>query len=315
MANPTFRLEDVTGNLTFLSRQSMNFDWNHWNDSESAYFGDAKDASLVWNGTNLLLRPVADDTGAFYIGDGTLDMDVRVFQGTTADYVQFDVGAKSVIFAGATRLDFSSANIASANTDGGIIRGGTSGAPITEDTANMKFISFYFDDGATSGEAVGIYDRLYVTGAAGEGIAMRAFCSVTDVAAGNARGAHLSLSFGTSGSVTGLGTAVEATLHIPSAGGLAGTVSAIKAAINSDGANSDPVGAVLSLIHASNQGNATGAQDVDTDCFAINFDSGWTVGSGSMLDTTANAGTGDATIKIRWPDGTAKYILVADDPN
>lgn len=277
-------------------------------DADILSFGDADDVAITWNGTNLVITPATDDTGAIYFGNGTLDMDVRFTLGAAGDYLEFDVGNKALELVGDARLDLSSATVAAANTDGGVLKIGTSAVPVTEDTANMKFISMYFDDGATSGEAVGLYDRLYVTGAAGEGIALRAFCSVTDVAAGNARGAHISLSFGTSGSVTGLGTALETTLHIPSAGGLAGTVSSIKAAINSDGANSDPAGSQISVFNVVNQGNGTGAADVDDDCCLFDLQ-GWGVATGDMIyHSTSTPGDSAGSIRIRLPSGALAYL-------
>ena len=38
------------------------------------------------------LRPVINDTGALNVGDGTHDMDVKVFLGSATEYVLFDVG-------------------------------------------------------------------------------------------------------------------------------------------------------------------------------------------------------------------------------
>jgi hypothetical protein len=40
----------------------------------------------------LKVRPNVDDTGAVNIGDGTYDMDVKVFLGSASEYVLFDVG-------------------------------------------------------------------------------------------------------------------------------------------------------------------------------------------------------------------------------
>ncbi len=192
--------------------------------------------------------------------------------------------------------------------------GGSSSSPVVVDTAGHKFNSMYFDSGATSGEAVGLYDRLYLTGAGGEGIALRGFASVTDVAAANARGAHISLSFGASGTVTGLGAALEATLHIPSGGGAAGTLYAVKAAINSDGANSDPAGATtLAYFAAVNQGNATGGADVDDDAVLIDID-GHTIGNGNLVEAVGTAYalaefTHSLRIKI---GGTLYYIPISN---
>jgi hypothetical protein len=44
------------------------------------------------SGDILSLRPLIDDTGAINIGDGTFDMDLKVFLGSTTEYVLFDVG-------------------------------------------------------------------------------------------------------------------------------------------------------------------------------------------------------------------------------
>ncbi len=56
--------------------------------------------ALVLNGERLDLtsgqvvkvRPLVDDTGSLNIGDGTYDCDVKVFLGSTSEYVLFDVG-------------------------------------------------------------------------------------------------------------------------------------------------------------------------------------------------------------------------------
>jgi len=40
----------------------------------------------------IYLRPTTDDTGTFAIGDGTKDMDVKIFLGSSSEYALFDVG-------------------------------------------------------------------------------------------------------------------------------------------------------------------------------------------------------------------------------
>ncbi len=49
---------------------------------------DADDSANV-----IYWRPTTTDTGALYIGDGTTDMDFKVFLGSTSNYVLFDVGS------------------------------------------------------------------------------------------------------------------------------------------------------------------------------------------------------------------------------
>ena len=64
-------------------------------DDDYLEFGNLAggDAEIGWDGTNLVLKPAVDDTGAFHIGNGTLDFDMKWFAGTTAKYALFDMGA------------------------------------------------------------------------------------------------------------------------------------------------------------------------------------------------------------------------------
>lgn len=50
-------------------------------------------------GDVVTVRPMSDDAGSINIGDGTYDMDVKVFLGSTSEYVLFDVGNSRVEFA------------------------------------------------------------------------------------------------------------------------------------------------------------------------------------------------------------------------
>jgi hypothetical protein len=63
-------------------------------------------------GDALKVLPVADDVGSVQIGDGTTDMDVKVFLGTTAKYALFDVGNSRLEMNGADTILYG--NIATA---------------------------------------------------------------------------------------------------------------------------------------------------------------------------------------------------------
>ncbi|MCZ7601026.1 MAG: hypothetical protein M5U09_29330 [Gammaproteobacteria bacterium] len=133
----------------------------------------------------------------------------------------------------------------------------------------------------------GRYNRAYIGTAAISGDALRAFATVENVAAATVRGAHISLSMGASGTVTGLGVALECTLHIPSTAGQTGSLAALKLAINSDAATSDPAGATnLSYMRFDNQGDATGDDDVDTDAYLFSI-FGHAAGSGTLIVASA----------------------------
>jgi len=49
--------------------------------------------------TILYLRPTTDDTGYLAIGDGTTDMDVKIFLGSDSEFVLFDVGNSNMRLA------------------------------------------------------------------------------------------------------------------------------------------------------------------------------------------------------------------------
>ena len=197
------------------------------------------------------------------------------------------------------------------NTDGGIMKMGDSSTRIVRDTANYKFLSFYFDNGATSGDTRGMYLRTYITGVGGGGESARIFTTVENVIGATARGAHISLDFGATGTVTGLGTALECTLHIPNQGTQSGTLAAIKLAINSDGSTSDPSGATLSYLRIDNQGDATGGIDVDDDVYLFDIQ-GHTIGANNLVEVAADE-TGYAHgIRIR-VGSTEMYLMCADD--
>jgi len=184
---------------------------------------------------------------------------------------------------------------------------GSSSDRETTSTAGANFLEYRLENSATSGDNRGEYLRLYLTGAGGGGEALRVFTTVENVAAGTAHGAHISLNFGTSGTVTGQGIASRNTLHIP-ATALASnvTLAAVQAEIWSDASTSDPGGStILSLFRGVNGGNATGMADVDTD--AVLFDlQGFTVGNAKMIELGAPSAIA-GSIKIRI--GSTIYYL------
>lgn len=268
--------------------------------------GATGDVQIRWDGTDLDMLPTADDS-VFKIGNGTLSFDTWIFGATANDYVEWDASASNLKLVGDSRIDFSSATVLAGNTDGGIFKAGTSGARVTEDTADMKFMAAYFDNGATSGDNRGFYLRLYLTGAGGGGEALRVFTDVEDVAGATAHGAHISLKFGTTGSITGQGIASRNTLHIPSAAMSGGTYAPLQAEIWSDGASSDAAGVTdLSFIRVVNGGNATGITNMDDDAALISY-TGGSIASGNLVQTCNDTASSHG-IRVKM-NGTVMYLL------
>lgn len=111
--------------------------------------------------------------------------------------------------------------------------GGTAASPLATATADKKFITFYTESTATSGDSRGMYLRHYFSGAGGSGEALRAYGTVNNVQAavgGTVNGGHISLSIeGASGQVSGAGNALRATLELGAAVNPGGTLAVIQA--------------------------------------------------------------------------------------
>jgi len=192
-----------------------------------------------------------------------------------------------------------------------IVGNGT--AQMTSATANKIWRHYRYTSSATSGDARAQYTRLTLTGIGGGGEAARLFTTVSNVAGVTARGAHISLDFGTTGTISGLGAAVDATLHIPNAAMAAnGTYAAISADLHAVGATTDPAAVTeLSFFRVSMQGNATGMGAIDDKALLFDFD-GPAVGAGNMIFTNAALA---ATHLIRCTlNGVAFYIMATDTP-
>ena len=278
------------------------------------FFGATSGKKFFWDESadTAYLTCTVDIDGTVTVGVDDTGYDVKFFGATASAYMLWDESDDALELAGTARIDLSGCTVAAANTDGGVIKAGTSGAKVTEDTADTKFVSMYWDCGATSGDSRGIYNRLYITGAGGGGESLRSFTTVEDVAAATAHGSHVSLSFGSTGSLTGLGVASRSTLHVANQAytGLGGTYAAIQPEIWADGSTTDSVGMTeLSLIRCVLGGNATGLADIDDDAFLIVLDGGAIAGGNIVEASTTEANYAySARCKL---NGTTAYLMFA----
>ncbi len=87
-------------------------------------FGDATggDVSARWvSATSLLeILPATDNTGKIYIGNGTKDLDFRVFLGVSTAYVDFNVTSAALVISAGVQLDVDDTTASSSTTTGSI---------------------------------------------------------------------------------------------------------------------------------------------------------------------------------------------------
>lgn len=180
---------------------------------------------------------------------------------------------------------------------------GNSTSRIQSSVPNTNMFQLYTESKATSGDNRGIYNRFYISGAGGNGESLRTYTTVNNVVADTVHGAHTSLSFGTSGRVTGQGVAGRNTLHIPSGGLAAGTYAALQAEVYADGTG--VAASALSLFRAVVGGNSTGAASVLTF-----LDLSAAAGSGKLIDTDKTALTGKAGLLVTVNGAAYGYIPI-----
>ncbi len=222
----------------------------------------------------------------------------------------------AVYSAGQRRFDIGSAVLTQEGAEStALLFGlGTATTRAKTGTADTKFISFYFENSATSGDNRGIYNRLYLSGAGGGGESLRSYTEIAGVAAGTAHGAHISLGTGESttvGSVTGLGVALRATLGIAS-GSLpaGGTYAAIQSEIYSFGESSVTSAVTeLSFLKCTAGGGTNGKADIDDKAYLLVID-GVAEGAGNMVVSSATEANYASAARCKI-NGVEKWLMFA----
>lgn len=181
-------------------------------------------------------------------------------------------------------------------SDNGFI-GGTSSSPIAVTAADTKVSSSYVTTSATSGDTRLAYEKLTFTGAGGSGEVQRSYAVVTVAGAavgGTINGNHTTLDIAGSGTISGAGNAIRATLGGTSTAP-GGTLAAIQ--LDSNFASGGTWN-VASFLRCTNSG--TGAID-----YFLNIP---TTGSGLMMAPHTTQVMTDS-IRIKMADGNVRYIM------
>ena len=187
-----------------------------------------------------------------------------------------------------------------ATTTAALLHGaGTAAAPEATSAVNKNFLGYWVKSTAATGDARGLYLRLYLEGAGG-GEAIRAYATANaaNVATGSTiNGVHTSLSIAASCSVSGAGNALRATLGAAAESRtLGGTLAAIQA-------DSDiGTGNTLPTSHAFIRFTNSGAVALGN-LFQVPAASNGTMFAAHVTQTMTHS------LKIIDASGTAYYIM------
>lgn len=177
---------------------------------------------------------------------------------------------------------------------------GTSAAPTSTATAGKNFLGYWVKSTAASGDARGLYMRLYLEGA-GSGEAVRAYATANAAgvaAGGTINGIHASLSIAASASVSGAGNAIRATLDAAAdTRTLAGTLAAIQ--LDSNIATGNTVPANAAFIRVTDTGAVKLAKLFNLPASA----------SGAMVAPHTTQVMTDS-IRVVLDDGSIRYIML-----
>lgn len=259
---------------------------------------DCDDSSTV-----LYLRPATTDTESLNIGDGTTDMDVKVFLGSTSEYVLFDVGNSYMALAcplvpaasdgaaiGSATLMWSDLFLAS----GGVINFNNGDVTLTHSTGALAVAATWATAAAT-GRPFGV--TLTVNAALG----------------GWSNALKGYVAYGTAGSTTGLGSAVNAEILL-STGTTSGTYAPLESELVANSAVSS--GTATSFMYMNIAGsNSTGKTTLNTNGYLFELGAGVVDTSSGMFDvatTTPTTVEFDAQLRIR-VGGVNYYIPLSAD--
>lgn len=178
--------------------------------------------------------------------------------------------------------------------------GGTSSDPIVVTTASNVSSSFATTS-ATSGDTRLNYSRLTFT-STGSGETLRAFSVVTGAGAaagGTINGAHISMSVTGSGTISGAGNALRATLGIGASANPGGTIAAIQ--VDSDFNNTGTVPASAAAIRITNSNTK-----IFPNLFRVPAPA-----AGGVLRAVVGSPTQTHTMPVYGDNGTVYYIMVS----
>ncbi|NQV06794.1 hypothetical protein HQ535_09590, partial [bacterium] len=234
-------------------------------DDEKIGFGGVTggDVFARWDGSIFEFLPETDDTGAFNIGDGTYDMDFKVFMDSTAAYFEVDQSAQLVSIVG------------------GYMTIGTTGSPTTQTATGTKAFGVYTTCASTTGNFEPVLFETAVTAATQTGGRVKAYLSVEAAMGGWSNAFKGEVVYTAAGSTAGMGSAICAEMTL-SAGTTAGTYAPLEVELTVGASGS--LGTKTSLMYF-NIGSA-GAATFDTGGYFFQIGDGITAAAGKFCSAT-----------------------------
>lgn len=214
---------------------------------------------------------------------------------------------------GTEMANFSTTTINFPNT-ASAINIGTSSAPMAYTAGTPAFTMYATSSNTSSTNSEPFYVKSTMTGTSGYGGRARFHSYTNVVLQTNFMALKAYAEFGSSGGIKGLAAALCAEIVTPNADLAGGNFYPLELEYVAGGtstASASGAGRVGWMYMNATGDDAGGDFDLNGVLFDIE---GLTAASGSLYDTTANAATGDETLKIKI-NGTIKYLLVAGDAN
>jgi hypothetical protein len=189
------------------------------------------------------------------------------------------------------------------------LQGGSSASPMTLTVGTPLFAQYTTCADEGTGNAIPFYVKSTMTGAGGYG-ARSQFDMTANVALGSyANALKAYTSFGATGRVTGMASALCAELAL-SAGTTEGSYAALEAELVA--ATGDPVGTSTSFLYC-NAGGTGSTTVIDAQACLFQFGAQLSAGANGFIDTDITTHSAYGGIRIKMPDGSVKYLAVVSD--
>jgi hypothetical protein len=152
MTKWSFAQSTATGDTRLLARVSMGFDWNYLADGETHIYGTGSDATITYDGTNLVINPQVVGSGDISVAAGGITVTAGDVTLTAGDVIA-TAGTLAVNdYATVTQGTNKQTTVVNSNYAGQIVTHNEALAAAAETTSINDCIILNIQSGGTPGE-------------------------------------------------------------------------------------------------------------------------------------------------------------------